>query len=183
MIRFIKLLLSAREAEFLIVRMLGQAIGPAFGGILSQFLGFRSIFWFLFILGGIALTTIIVLLPETLRTLAGNGSLCLHGWYRPLSYKIIGLPKPMLESSSIVHEKISWKKMIVTPIQIGCQKDVFVTLFFGSIVYAVWSMVTASTTTLFQERYHLNDLTVGFAFLPNGRYRCSSSPVFLYNRG
>ena len=148
--------------------MLGQAIGPTFGGILTQFLGFRSIFWFLFILAAIALTTIIVLLPETLRRLAGNGSLCLHGWHKPLSYGIIGLPKPDVEPSSIVHEKVSWKKMIVTPIQMLCEKDVFVTLFFGSIVYAVWSMVTASTTALFQARYHLSDLVVGLAFLPNG---------------
>ncbi len=68
----------------LVVRMLGQAIGRAFGGILTQYLGFRSIFYFLFILGSLALTTIIVVLPKTLRNLAGNGTICLHGWHRPL---------------------------------------------------------------------------------------------------
>jgi MFS family permease len=48
------------------------------------------------------------------------------------------------------------------------EKDVFITLFFGSIVYTVWSMVTSSTTALFQDRFNLNDLQVGLVFLPNG---------------
>lgn len=153
--------------------MLGQAIGPAFGGILTQYLGFRSIFYFLFILAFIALATIIVLLPETLRNLAGNGTIALHGWHRPLTYRFFGLPKPVIEvNSSAARTSLSgslqWKKMILSPLSMLSEKDVFVTLLFGSIVYAVWSMVTASTTQLFQRRYHLTDLVVGFAFLPNG---------------
>lgn len=47
--------------------MLGQAIGPVIGGILSQYLGFRSILWFLTIAGGMSFLSILVLLPETLR--------------------------------------------------------------------------------------------------------------------
>jgi len=153
--------------------MLGQAVGPTFGGLLTQYLGFRSIFYFLFILGFIALSTIVVLLPETLRNLAGNGTIYLHGWrYRPLSYRLLGLPEPVLERRdpevAKIKPKFNWGEMITGPARMLCEKDVFVTLLFGSVVYAVWSMVTASTTHLFQARYHLNDLTVGFAFLPNG---------------
>lgn len=162
---------SIYEADKTLVRMLGQAIGPSFGGILTQYLGFRSIFYFLFILGSIALTAIVVLLPETLRNLAGNGSIALHGWHRPLTYRIIGLPEPVLELNpqDLHRKKLSWRAMLVSPVRMLCEKDVFVTLLFGSVVYAVWSMVTASTTRLFQSRYHLNDMTVGFAYLPNGQ--------------
>jgi MFS family permease len=153
--------------------MLGQAVGPAFGGLLTQYLGFRSIFYFLFILGFIALSTIVILLPETLRNLAGNGTICLHGWrYRPLSYRLLGLPEPVLQRQDPElaknRQKINWKEMVTGPARMLCEKDVFVTLLFGSVVYAVWSMVTASTTHLFQAQYHLSDLAVGFAFLPNG---------------
>lgn len=151
--------------------MLGQAIGPAFGGVLTQYLGFRSIFYFLFILGSIALTTIVVLLPETLRHLAGNGTICLHGWHRPLSYRIIGLPRPVFEPiTKPVRLKPSLQGMVLSPIRMLCEKDILVTLLFGSVVYTVWSMVTASTTHLFQAHYRLSDIVVGFAFLPNGSY-------------
>jgi MFS family permease len=34
--------------------------------------------------------------------------------------------------------------------------------------FSVWSMVTSSTTSLFQARFGLTDLQVGLAFLPNG---------------
>jgi len=157
--------------------MLGQAIGPAFGGILTQYLGFRSIFYFLFILGSLALTTIIVVLPETLRNVAGNGTICLHGWHRPLSYSIIGLPRPVLESTAkAVSLKPSLKGMILSPIRMLCEKVILVTLLLGSVVYTVWSKVTASTTILFQARYGLSDIVVGFAFLSNGLYLALSMP-------
>lgn len=149
--------------------MLGQAVGPAFGGTLTQYLGFRSIFYFLFILGCIALATIVVLLPETLRNLAGNGTICLHGWHRPLSYRIIGLPRPSFEPArKVMPLRPSLWGTIVSPIRMLCEKDILVTLVFGSVPYTVWSMVTASTTQLFQARYQLSNIIVGFAFLPNG---------------
>lgn len=151
--------------------MLGQAIGPIIGGVLTQYLGFRSIFMFLFILGAIAVATLTVFLPETLRQIAGNGTIRLHGIYRPLSLKFarLGETSEGLESER-PRPKMAWKT-IFDPARMLAEKDIFVILFFGSIVYAVWSMVTASTTNLFQHIYHLDDLTVGLAFLPNGESR------------
>lgn len=70
--------------------MLGQGIGPVFGGIFSQYLGFRSIFWFLVIVSGVSLLSILVFLPETLNTIAGNGTVPLHGLYKPFIYHITG---------------------------------------------------------------------------------------------
>lgn len=72
--------------------MMGQSIGPVLGGIITQFLGFRSIFWFLFGLGSITLLLILLLLPETLRSIAGNGTLRLAGIHRPLIYTFSPLP-------------------------------------------------------------------------------------------
>jgi Ca2+/Na+ antiporter len=41
-------------------------------------------------------------------------------------------------------------------------------LIFGGVVYAIWSMVTSSTTGLFKSRFGLSELVLGLAFLPNG---------------
>jgi MFS family permease len=150
--------------------MLGQSIGPVLGGILTQFFGFRSIFYFLFILGGLVLLFIVFFLPETLRVIAGNGTVRLQGIQRPLIHNFTKEPEYTTEPDpNRVREKISFMT-VVEPLKFLFEKDVFVSLFFGGIVYTVWSMVTASTTSLFQERYHLNSLLTGLAFLPNGKF-------------
>ncbi|KAJ6097868.1 hypothetical protein N7499_002242 [Penicillium canescens] len=153
------------------VRMLGQGIGPVFGGILSEYLGFRSIFWFLIIVSGISLLSILFFLPETLRTIAGNGTVPLKGMYRPLIYSITG-QKDAQEGSTPSGKKsnVTWRT-VVAPLTFLGEKDVFITLFFGSIVYTVWSMVTSSTSDLFEQEYGLNSMEVGLTYLPRQWYR------------
>lgn len=57
----------------------------------------------------------------------------------------------------------------VKPVKFLKEKDIVASLIFGGVVYTIWSMVTSSTTGLFKEHFHLNELLLGFAFLPNGR--------------
>jgi MFS family permease len=150
-----------------LVRMMGQSIGPVFGGIISNYLGFHAIFWFLFGLGALTLLLIVLLLPETLRSIAGNGMIRLTSIHRPFIY-FFSPPLPELLERCTTPRKNVTISSIVTPLRFLMEKDVFITLFFGSIVYTVWSMVTSSTTALFQDRFNLNDLQVGLVFLPNG---------------
>lgn len=147
--------------------MFGQAIGPVFGGIISQYLGYHAIFWFLFGGGAFALIFLVVFLPETLRPIAGNGTLCLKGIHRPLYYKFTPSQEHLIERNLPLKKNFT-PSMIFTPFQLLLEKDVFAIIVFGSIVYAIWSMVTSSTTALFQARFGLSDLQVGLVFLPNG---------------
>ncbi|KAK4220308.1 major facilitator superfamily domain-containing protein [Rhypophila decipiens] len=150
------------------IRMLGQSIGPVIGGIITEYFGFHAIFWFLFILGTTALLLILLFLPETLRRIAGNGTIPLEGIYRPVFYS--NFKRHWKYGDDTVKEappRIT-PSTIFSPFRFLFEKDVFVTLFFGAIVYTVWSMITSSTTALFQPRYGLGDLQVGLIFLPNG---------------
>ncbi|KAJ5164881.1 Major facilitator superfamily domain general substrate transporter [Penicillium coprophilum] len=150
------------------VRMLGQGVGPVFGGILSQYLGFRSIFWFLAIASGISLLSILIFLPETLRSIAGNGTVALKGIHKPFIYSIRG-QKDVQEGTAPSGKKVKVTfKTVLAPLTFLAEKDVFITLLFGSMVYTVWSMVTSSTSALFEEKYGLNSLEVGLTFLGNG---------------
>ena len=45
--------------------LLGPAIGPVLGGILAQFIGWRSIFWFLVIFAGAFMVIFGIFFPET----------------------------------------------------------------------------------------------------------------------
>lgn len=50
--------------------MLGPALSPVIGGILTEYLGWRAIFWFLVIIAAVYL-----FVPETARKIVGNSSL------------------------------------------------------------------------------------------------------------
>ncbi|KAF7713215.1 Uncharacterized protein PECH_001612 [Penicillium ucsense] len=156
------------------VRMLGQGIGPVFGGVLCEYLGFRSIFWFLAMLSALSLLTILFFLPETLRSIAGDGTVPLHGIHKPWIYLITG--QRLAREGAVARDSTNRKitvKTVVAPLGFLSEKDVFVTLFFGAVVYSVWSMVTSSTSDLFESTYGLNTLEVGLTFLGNG-FGCMS---------
>lgn len=149
--------------------MLGQGIGPVFGGILSQYLGFRWIFWFLTIVAGASLLSILVFLPETLRPIAGNGTVPLNGVYKPFVYYVI--PQKGAQEGAVPDKKKTKVNIgtVFAPFTFLKEKDVFITLLYGSIVYTAWSMVTSSTSDLFEETYGLTTLQVGLTFLGNGK--------------
>ncbi|KAK0624561.1 major facilitator superfamily domain-containing protein [Bombardia bombarda] len=158
------------------IRMLGQSIGPVVGGIITEYFGFHAIFWFLFVLGSLALGFILLFLPETLRRIGGDGSVPLRGIHRPFictSFKEHWQQQKEGRGSDESDELTApTPKMtmatITSPLRFLAEKDVMATLSFGAIVYAVWSMVTSSTTVVFQPRYGLTNLQVGLIFLPNG---------------
>lgn len=140
------------------------------GGILANFLGFRSIFVFLLILSAIVLIVIVISLPETMRSITGDGSVRVGGIYKPLVYFIKGEPSYLEEPSEpIVRKKIT-VHTFVDPLKLLVQKDILLNLVFGGVIYTIWSMVTSSTTGLFKESFGLNELTLGLAYLPNGMY-------------
>jgi predicted MFS family arabinose efflux permease len=54
---------------------LGPSLSPIIGGLLSQYLGYHSVFWFLVIVGVVYLIILLLLFPETCRRVVGNGSI------------------------------------------------------------------------------------------------------------
>jgi len=160
---------------------MGQSVGPVFGGFITEYFGFRAIFWALFVISSIVFMFILFFLPETLRTIAGNGSIPLRGFHRPLidviqhrlrSDNIDCIEYSDAPSSDVKPAKDKHKAatllLIFKPFTFLLEKDVFVTLTFGAYTYTVWSMVTASATDVFQDIWRLSDLHVGLIFLPNG---------------
>jgi len=156
-----------------------MAVGPVLGGVIGHVLGFRAIFWFLTVLGGFTTVTILFLLPETLRRIAGNGSIPLtHVRHQPLSEKIWHKKGKLSDcqdesaphdttTAGGSHPNVTWRTFL-EPFLFLLEKDVACTLYFGAVIYTVWSMLTSSTSFMFTKYFGLNTLQIGLCFLPNG---------------
>ncbi|GMK58654.1 hypothetical protein CspeluHIS016_0600960 [Cutaneotrichosporon spelunceum] len=160
---------TAREARggimglFQAGLLMPLAIGPVLGGVLSDTLGWRSIFWFLVIYGGTYLAALVVVLPETLRGLVGDGSILPPRISRAPLDRILAPPRAPQPTTA---KKL--KLDIVAPIRILFYPEVFVTLLFLSLHYATWQMAVTAQSSLFKSTYGLNDLQIGLTFLGNG---------------
>ncbi|KAK2056932.1 major facilitator superfamily transporter [Colletotrichum caudatum] len=146
------------------------AVGPVIGGALAGSLGWRSIFWFLAIYCAVFLAFLVALLPETLRSVVGNGSsappslvakypLCLYQRRTEVGWAV--------RNSSA--EPPSTKKVDVTgPFRILVSKAAAPMVIFLAVYYAVWQMSITAMSSLFKSQYGLSDTHIGLTFIANG---------------
>lgn len=145
--------------------MLAPCIGPALGGVLSQELGWRSIFWTLVIMVSACLLCIALFLPETLRFIAGNGSIPVRKRLRAI------LPIVGRKASHETYDPAAQikSKHSVNPFVLFTYPDVIVLLTFTGIVYAVNYTITATISSAFHKIYpELSETILGLCYLPTG---------------
>ncbi|KAF2441311.1 MFS general substrate transporter [Karstenula rhodostoma CBS 690.94] len=137
-------------------------LSPILGGLLSSWTDFRCLFVLLFALATTILVAIAFLLPETLRSIAGNGSIPLMNIHEPLVWKckFFGKPIHMKEGLQLAARPITPRKKFLGPLYLFQDRGVLLSLTFNSIVFMVWMMVTVSTTTLFQKAFGVNEAFV-----------------------
>ncbi|KAF7793391.1 hypothetical protein EIP86_004503 [Pleurotus ostreatoroseus] len=135
--------------------MVGPCIGPVIGGGLADKLGWsRSSFS--------PLNLHRSFLPETLRSLVGDGSISPHRLNRAL-IPIIGRGHVGLTDEQLP------KKPFVNPLRLFLRPDVFLLLVFNATLYAVFYGVTASISSLFSDIYpFLSETAIGLCFLAIG---------------
>ncbi|KAG6885262.1 hypothetical protein C0993_003952 [Termitomyces sp. T159_Od127] len=147
---------------FVIGPMVGPAIGPVIGGALSQHLGWRSIFWFLCISALICLVMLILFLPETLRSIVGDGSVLPSSTYRPVIPIIRHTGEPC-------HESVSPTKGMQNPLRLMVHVDIIILLALTGLVCAVYYGYIATISTLFVTAYpFLSETAIGLCYLAVG---------------
>ncbi|KAF2797294.1 MFS general substrate transporter [Melanomma pulvis-pyrius CBS 109.77] len=147
--------------------MLAPCIAPAVGGALSQSLGWRAIFWFIVIMVALCLLCIALFLPETLRSVAGNGSIPVPRHLRP-AIPVVGRKAVMSSPSSddILNRN---PKQSLNPFILFTYPDVLVLVTFTGIVYAVNYTITATISSSFAIIYpSLSETVLGLCYLPSG---------------
>ncbi|KAK0246309.1 major facilitator superfamily domain-containing protein [Armillaria nabsnona] len=142
--------------------MFGPCIGPVIGGALSNGLGWRSIFWFLCISSATCFVFIVLFLPETLRSLVGDGSVVPSKLYRPL-IPVVG------KTTSDLSFARPPPKPFRNPLRILNNLDIVLVLSVNAVINSLYYGVTASMSTLFSEAYpSLNQTQIGLCYLAMG---------------
>jgi hypothetical protein len=110
------------------------------------------------------LSTMICFLPETSRSLVGNGSV------RPAKYLRLPVPKLMRHwDERDIAERHSWR--IPNPLKsltILSRKDNAVIIVACGLLYATLTSLNASLSILFIDIYKLNQWQAGLIYLPFG---------------
>lgn len=143
---------------------IAPSIGPVLGGGMAFSAGWAWIFWFLAMASGTCLLLMTFLLPETSRNIVGNGS------RKPPSHLVLPFSRPMRHwktSDGQLYQKTQahnpFKSLIIL-----LRKDNASIILACGLLYAVYTCINASLSTLFIEIYHLNQWQAGLVYLPFG---------------
>ncbi|PHH67427.1 hypothetical protein CDD81_38 [Ophiocordyceps australis] len=153
--------------------VVAPALGPVIGGLLSQFLGWRSIFWFLAISAGVTFVLILFFWPETCRHIVGDGSISPPPIYRSV-WQI--LRHGCREDSS--HDRGS-KAMagqdkgfkfkppnMLESVYMLFDVETALLLWASSLVFAGFYCISSAMPKLYSERYGYNEIEIGLMYLP-----------------
>ncbi|KAI3392925.1 hypothetical protein diail_4974 [Diaporthe ilicicola] len=161
---------------------LAPSLGPVLGGVLAQYLGWRSIFWFLTILAAVMLILMLFFFPETCRKLVGDGSIRPHPVYRTL-WQVITDSRRKREAKRSGDQEALRRIEVATSkesrpklkINFGNPFDSLTMLFepllgvllgYGAIVFAGFYAIATVMPSQFARLYGFDDVKIGLMYLP-----------------
>lgn len=163
----------------------GPALSPVIGGVLAEYLGWRAIFWFCFIFSCSVLIPYALTVPETCRTIVGNGSIPPEGWHMTVIDFLHARHRARKQRRGSVQSGSSHpserrdetnhppkpKLRFPNPLRalrVALDKGVGLVIFYNSMLYLVFITTVATLSTQFKDIYGYNDLQIGLCYLPYG---------------
>lgn len=151
-------------------QVIGSAFGALIGAGLSSRWGWRSIFWFLAIGSGACLVLSIFLLPETKRSIVGNGSVTPTSFlnHSPILMLPAARRKLHLDDPDFQTLEPTNKLNMLALFSILAIPEVSLLLLVAGIQFATWTTHQTALTTALSKSYHLSVAEIGLCFLPAG---------------
>ncbi|ERF71822.1 hypothetical protein EPUS_01737 [Endocarpon pusillum Z07020] len=156
---------------------LGTCLGPLLGGLLVKNAGWRWMFWVLLIFGALFLLILSALLPETARSVVGNGEIEAPGWNRPLlpHAKFKTGKSTRQPSNSFGHSSEGLRTRDLCraanpfrSLRLLLHRDIGLVVWSSAIVYAAYYVIQASMPQILENTYGFNEQEVGLSYLAIG---------------
>ncbi|OJZ88483.1 hypothetical protein ASPFODRAFT_59244 [Aspergillus luchuensis CBS 106.47] len=153
--------------------MTALSLGPILGGILVQWLGWRSIFWFLLILSGSYLLIYIISMPETSRKVVTDRHRVPHSWWRKslvqqFTSRRHDPPTSNVPAHRVQEQSRTTKKPGFNPLRslkIFRDKAASIVILHIGLAYALQIAIMTNMANTFGQLYHLNTFKLGLCFL------------------
>ncbi|KAF2789599.1 MFS general substrate transporter [Melanomma pulvis-pyrius CBS 109.77] len=150
--------------------LLGPTIGPIIGGVLSQYLGWRSIFWFLTIFAGVYFVPILLFFPESCRAVVGNGSHRPPKWNSCLLDPIVSkrlAANPNLIGPPITPIPLRFPNPLKT-LALLFEKEASLILLSSGFLFAGYYGMMACLPSQLEDNYGYNAFHIGLCFITSG---------------
>ncbi|SCU88407.1 LADA_0E09956g1_1 [Lachancea dasiensis] len=151
-------------------QIVGSAFGALIGGGVVSRWDWRAIFWLLAIGSGVSLIFTSIMLPETKRTIVGNGSVRpLAIWSRapilatPSWRRKLHLDAPDYDTL-VPRDKLN----LLAPLTLYTRPEIAVLLLVTGLQFALWVTHLTAMASLLEKDYHLSVAKVGLCYLPSG---------------
>ncbi|RHZ63777.1 uncharacterized protein CDV56_107771 [Aspergillus thermomutatus] len=174
---------SAERGMYMGITSLGNilapSLGPILGGLLSQYLGWQAIFWFLALAAITFFIPLVIFFPETCRAIVGDGSVPATGWNQSVwnrwrkRHVTSSCDSEVSPDSCRDAHPQPQKRRITFPNPLSTLRLLFQLptgplVLANGIVFASYYSVTAGIPSQFKAIYGLSDLGIGLSFIPAG---------------